>query len=593
VIGLAHALGAVLVLTMSPTDGAWRPPELAIAKRAPATDATEIKSDALNYLGRPYVTGGVGSPGFDCSGLTCRVFAQSGYALPRVSRDQARAGRSVPLDQLVPGDLLIFVDHKGSKRVNHVGIYLGDGEMVHASSGQGRVVVSNLRADWYQDRLFAARRVLPDPGTTTSSTAMVLAQVTELEEHDGVEALLPMLRLPPDLPPPMSGPTFFELEDTGFALRIMGASEHQRVGAVIAPEATLIVHDYALAITAAVPIRFAPDGGATLGVFERFGDGLKFLRSASLGLREADLELRLSRFGDVSLAGGMLVDRHQPSVATPGVPGLSVARTPLTFFGAHRGDDLTLELMIDDVAEPGVFGAGATVTLISGWLSAGGAIGTDQRAERVDGKRRAITGAEANLTFDAVATPSWSVSLAALGATLHAGSEAGFAAKARLDAEYRFSRGGTQAVSFRLEGARLSAGFLDSAFGPTYAIARGATYQQIAASLDRFTFGGGLELRLGRWVMAAGHHENVGAGASELDRRTYGLLEVRDLALLGTTLFDLRVSWDARGLATKELIHVLHGGLRVRLESWLYGEAYVSKGFGFEGGLGLTGAWEL
>ena len=99
------AAAAIFLSLSGPGSVSWRPPELQVAKRA-APDADAITTLALRYLGRPYVMGGVGDPGFDCSGFVCRVYAEGGYGLPRVSRDQAEAGIDVPL---------ALVAHSGSQ----------------------------------------------------------------------------------------------------------------------------------------------------------------------------------------------------------------------------------------------------------------------------------------------------------------------------------------------------------------------------------------------------------------------------------------------------------------------------------------------
>lgn len=576
---------------VAPVDAGWRSRELMVERHRVATAFEEMKDGALEYLGRPYVTGGVGSPGFDCSGLVCRIYAEAGYALPRVSRDQARVGREIPLDRVVPGDILVFVKRKGSSRINHVGIYLGNDEMLHASTGQGRVVVSALSADWYRDRLVGARRILPDPGhALTATSTQLLATVTELEEHDGQSALPPMLRLPADLPAPATGPTLLDLDATSIGVRVAGVTERGRAGLVIAPEATLLVEDWALEVTLAAPIRLDPDVGATVGSFEDARDVLKFVRGVALGLPNADLELRLTRFGDLSLARGVIVDRFQPAAAVQGIAGLAVSRTPLSLFGAYRGRDLALELAIDDVGTPGVFGGSAYTTLIAGWLRGGAALVTDQRAERAVDQRRSITAAEAGVILDAVATPAWTVEVAALGALEQASGDTGWAGTMRLDAEYRFARGGTEALSLRFEGARAGSRFLEAPFSATYAVSRGETYRSIEGALDRFTLGGELQLRLGRFVLSGGHHDAVGEGGQAFDRRSFGLAELRDLDLFGTTLVDLRVSWATRGILTDEAVDVVHGGLRVRFETWLFAEAYLARAEGFEGGVGLTAA---
>lgn len=97
---------------------------------------------AREQLGTPYVLGGT-TPlsGFDCSGFVRWVLSHARTRLPRTARQQALAGVPVPRTHLLPGDLLTF----GSDgNTSHVGIYLGDGVFIHASSAAGRVVVSRL-----------------------------------------------------------------------------------------------------------------------------------------------------------------------------------------------------------------------------------------------------------------------------------------------------------------------------------------------------------------------------------------------------------------------------------------------------------------
>ncbi|WP_296009710.1 C40 family peptidase [uncultured Adlercreutzia sp.] len=97
-----------------------------------------VVSEALSHLGVPYVYGGTTPSGFDCSGFTRWVFEHAlGKQLPRTAAEQAALGEGVSLDELVPGDLLFWGQGSG---VYHVGIYAGDGEYVHASTGGGRVM---------------------------------------------------------------------------------------------------------------------------------------------------------------------------------------------------------------------------------------------------------------------------------------------------------------------------------------------------------------------------------------------------------------------------------------------------------------------
>lgn len=125
-------------------------------------------------IGRPYRLGGQDSSGFDCSGLIQAAYLAQGYRLPRVSRDQARAGRAVPLDPVAlrPGDILAFAGD--GERVSHVGLYVGEGRFIHsASRGVRESVLSEADPDgrWYVRRWVAARRILPDgAGVPADST---------------------------------------------------------------------------------------------------------------------------------------------------------------------------------------------------------------------------------------------------------------------------------------------------------------------------------------------------------------------------------------------------------------------------------------
>lgn len=84
---------------------------------------------ALAQLGKPYVYGGTGPRGYDCSGLTFSAYRAAGIAIPRTSRAQATAGVSIPWYAMQPGDLVTFYNPVG-----HVGIAIGDGWMVHSST---------------------------------------------------------------------------------------------------------------------------------------------------------------------------------------------------------------------------------------------------------------------------------------------------------------------------------------------------------------------------------------------------------------------------------------------------------------------------
>src|SRR5699024_1222660 len=91
--------------------------------------------------GNPYVWGGTSlTNGTDCSGFTQSVYRNFGISIPRVSRDQANGGRTVSLSNVLPGDL-IFYTSGGS--INHVALYIGGGQVVHASNPRTGIKISN------------------------------------------------------------------------------------------------------------------------------------------------------------------------------------------------------------------------------------------------------------------------------------------------------------------------------------------------------------------------------------------------------------------------------------------------------------------
>jgi hypothetical protein len=125
-------------------------------------------------MGIRYVWGGTSRSGFDCSGFTQWVFARSGIRIPRTSIEQATVGQRVDRDDLRPGDL-VFFRTRGS-RISHVGIYIGNNNFIHASSGGGRVRI-NAITGYYSQRYVTARR-MPGLGGQVVETAK-RAQIEE------------------------------------------------------------------------------------------------------------------------------------------------------------------------------------------------------------------------------------------------------------------------------------------------------------------------------------------------------------------------------------------------------------------------------
>ncbi len=134
--------------------------------KAPKPVATFGAADiALRQLGRPYRWGGQTPSGFDCSGLVRYSYGQVGISLPRTTRDQRAATRMVGYDAASRGDLLFF--RTGAKGW-HVGIYLGDGEFVHAPSSGKTVTTGSMRNPYYREHLVDMRRVRPSVLVTRS-----------------------------------------------------------------------------------------------------------------------------------------------------------------------------------------------------------------------------------------------------------------------------------------------------------------------------------------------------------------------------------------------------------------------------------------
>lgn len=114
---------------------------------------------AKKYLGVKYVWGGTSPNGFDCSGLVQYVYKQFGITLNRVAADQAKQGTKVTTAQLRPGDLVFFNTSSGSS-IDHVGIYIGNNQFIHAASGRGKVLIDPLNHSYYNGRLITARRII-------------------------------------------------------------------------------------------------------------------------------------------------------------------------------------------------------------------------------------------------------------------------------------------------------------------------------------------------------------------------------------------------------------------------------------------------
>lgn len=114
----------------------------------------QVASIAEAMEGRPYRYGGTSPSGFDCSGLVRYAYQQAGLSVPRTTREQYRAVRPQYVAQLRPGDVIFF--RLRSARPSHVGIYLGDGQFVHALNADHPVRIDRIDNGYWQQRIVRA-----------------------------------------------------------------------------------------------------------------------------------------------------------------------------------------------------------------------------------------------------------------------------------------------------------------------------------------------------------------------------------------------------------------------------------------------------
>ncbi len=168
--------------------------------------ATRAVTFALSQVGKMYEWAAEGPYTYDCSGLMLAAYRSVGINLPRVSRDQYRYSRGTPVlaSQLLPGDLIFFsTDRSDWRQIHHVGMYVGNGQMVHAPNVGQRVQVSTVWSGGY----FGAIRVdsaVPAPGVTPSATASATPTPTQTTPPPTTP---PPTTPPPTTPPPTTPPS--------------------------------------------------------------------------------------------------------------------------------------------------------------------------------------------------------------------------------------------------------------------------------------------------------------------------------------------------------------------------------------------------
>lgn len=147
-------MGGMLLIVMGCVTGAGCVPR---TTRTPQRDA--LVEEIRSFKGTPYLYGGSTPKGTDCSGFTMTVLKRFGVKLPHSASKQFKMGRPVSRRNLKMGDLVFFRRGRHGS-INHVGIYLWDGKMVHASSSRGVIVVRWEGNIYYEHRYAGARRII-------------------------------------------------------------------------------------------------------------------------------------------------------------------------------------------------------------------------------------------------------------------------------------------------------------------------------------------------------------------------------------------------------------------------------------------------
>ncbi|MDO4777192.1 MAG: C40 family peptidase [Cardiobacteriaceae bacterium] len=138
-----------------------------------------LLTQGKKLIGTPYLWGGTSPKGFDCSGLVHYLYHKQGISLPRSSRDQFAALPAV--DQPQPGDL-VFFRKKGV--INHVGIYVGDGKMLHAPQTGSHVRIESMQKPNWQRRYAGARRALKGGNAVVASAKAPVAASKRVAKND-------------------------------------------------------------------------------------------------------------------------------------------------------------------------------------------------------------------------------------------------------------------------------------------------------------------------------------------------------------------------------------------------------------------------
>ncbi|HET6346852.1 MAG TPA: C40 family peptidase, partial [Myxococcota bacterium] len=383
----------------------WRDDSIPVAPRSTRPSPQELVKTAETYLGMPYSWGGTGQSGFDCSGFVNKVYAENGYDLPRVSREQVQVGLAVPRGAWSTGDLLFFSQEPGSDRVVHVGMYLNDAQFIHAAIGKGEVTYDRLTERYYAMRLTGARRVLALPPGRYSTLNGAAPAGLAFASEAGLDAFLdrqgatarraesytPSTRpattteaatdlltehapgsRPAQLAPAFVkgaitevGPMLLQHDATTFGVRVGGGSMQNRRYGLMLPEVSYFGHATALRVDVAAPFQLALGSGsgsqAVAGEWKTARDYLRVLRHVGFGQKESNLYIDVGRSASASLGDGQIMRYFTPNVASRFLPAYILSPNALSLSFDASIDTGGFEVFADDVARPRTVGAMAFV----------------------------------------------------------------------------------------------------------------------------------------------------------------------------------------------------------------------------------------
>ncbi|MDE5607674.1 MAG: C40 family peptidase [Muribaculaceae bacterium] len=152
-------------------------------------DATAVIEAAKRWIGTKYLYGGTTKSGVDCSALIMNSFREGcNLKLPRTSAAQRQYSANISKKDLLPGDLVFFTSRRKGASVAHVGLYIGDGKIIHASSSRG-VIISRLSETYYAQHYHSAGRVLKHTPLRAEPVAEVIAITPEILRADSIAEL--------------------------------------------------------------------------------------------------------------------------------------------------------------------------------------------------------------------------------------------------------------------------------------------------------------------------------------------------------------------------------------------------------------------